>query len=98
MLFHFDNAAAGPGGKPRIEALIRSPAAETNAEISPDGRWLAYQSDESGQYQIRIPANKHLELAVEDVLFRRGRPSRKPLVRYKSFKYQAASWTRPDGS
>ncbi len=54
MLFHFDNAAAGPGGKPRIEALIRSPAAETNAEISPDGRWLAYQSDESGQYQIHV--------------------------------------------
>ena len=25
----------------------------------------------------------------------RGRPSRKPLVRYKSFRYQAKSWTRP---
>src|SRR5262245_44453074 len=48
------------------------------------------------QYAIRIPANKTLELAIEDLLFRpRGRPSRKPLVRYTSFEYQADSWTRP---
>jgi hypothetical protein len=45
-------------------------------------------------YAIRIPANKNLELAIEDVLFRSpGRPSLKPLVRYKSFHYQADSWT-----
>ena len=47
-------------------------------------------------YAIRIPANKSLELEIEDILFRpRGRPSRKPLVRYKSFRYQAESWTTP---
>ena len=47
-------------------------------------------------YAIRIPANKHLELAIEDLLFRSpGRPSRKPLIRYKSFHYQADSWTTP---
>ena len=45
-------------------------------------------------YAIRMPANKNLELAVEDILFRPpGRPSCKPLVRYKSFRYQAKSWT-----
>jgi Transposase DDE domain group 1 len=45
-------------------------------------------------YTIRVPANKNLELAIEDILFRpRGRPSRKPLVRYRSFTYQADSWT-----
>ena len=50
----------------------------------------------SVQYAVRIPANKHLELAIEDLLFRsRGRPSRTPLVRYKSFHYQAHSWTTP---
>ena len=39
---------------------------------------------------------KTLELAVEDILFRPpGRPSGKPLVRYKSFRYQAKSWTTP---
>ena len=48
------------------------------------------------EYAIRIPANRNLELAIEDILFRpRGRPTRKPLVRYKSFQYQADSWTTP---
>ena len=47
-------------------------------------------------YAIRIPANKTLELAIEDILFRGpGRPSRKPVVQYKSFQYQADSWTTP---
>ena len=48
------------------------------------------------QYAIRIPANKNLELEIEDLLFRSpGRPSHKPLVRYKSFQYQAESWATP---
>jgi hypothetical protein len=47
-------------------------------------------------YAVRIPANKNLELTIEDLLFRSpGRPGRKPLVRYKSFQYQADSWTTP---
>ncbi len=47
-------------------------------------------------YAIRMPANKSLELEIEDILFRPpGRPSCKPLVRYKSFRYQAKSWTTP---
>lgn len=47
-------------------------------------------------YVIRIPANKSLELEIEDILFRPpGRPSLKPLVRYKSFRYQAGSWSKP---
>ena len=47
-------------------------------------------------YAIRMPANKGLELEIEDILFRPpGRPSCKPLVRYKSFRYQAKSWTTP---
>ena len=46
-------------------------------------------------YVIRIPANRSLKLEIEDILFRPpGRPSRKPLVSYKSFRYQAESWSR----
>ena len=51
--------------------------------------------DRGVDYVIRIPANKSLELEIEDILFRPpGRPSHKPLVRYKSFRYQAESWSR----
>ena len=48
------------------------------------------------QYAIRIPSNRSLECEIEEILFRPpGRPARKPLVRYKSFRYQAESWSKP---
>jgi len=48
------------------------------------------------RYAIRLPANDVLERRIEDLLTRpRGRPSDAPLVRYRSFYYQAASWDRP---
>jgi hypothetical protein len=47
-------------------------------------------------YAIRTPANETLEWEVAEILFRpQGRPSRKPLVRCRSFLYQAVSWTKP---
>ncbi len=47
-------------------------------------------------YAVRLPANQVLERAIEDLLVRpRGRPSHAPLVHYRSFQYQAASWDRP---
>lgn len=46
------------------------------------------------KYAIRIPSNDTLEQAVAELLRRPvGQPSRRPLVRYKSFWYQAESWT-----
>jgi serine/threonine-protein kinase len=39
-------------GKP--EPYLRSPAAEVQPKFSPDGRWIAYRSDESGDYQIYV--------------------------------------------
>ena len=46
------------------------------------------------KYAIRIPSNDTLEQAIAELLTRSvGRPSYKPVVRYKSFWYQAASWT-----
>jgi len=48
------------------------------------------------QYAIRMPANENLERQIAELLFRPpGRPSHKPVVRYKSFQYQSGSWTQP---
>jgi hypothetical protein len=48
------------------------------------------------RYAIRLPANDVLERSIEDLVTRpRGRPSYAPLVRYRSFAYQATSWDRP---
>lgn len=45
------------------------------------------------RYAIRIPSNDRLEREVAELLRRPvGRPSHKPMVRYKSFRYQADSW------
>jgi serine/threonine-protein kinase len=41
-------------GNRKVEPLVRTSANERNAEISRDGRWIAYQSDQSGQYEIWV--------------------------------------------
>ena len=41
--------AAAPG-----QPLLNTTFAEANGEISPNGRWMAYQSNESGTYQIYV--------------------------------------------
>jgi serine/threonine-protein kinase len=40
------------GAAPR--PLLDTPAEELNGEVSPDGRWIAYQSDESGASEIYV--------------------------------------------
>jgi len=45
------------------------------------------------KYAIRLPANDNLQRDIEELLTRPvGRPSYKPIVWYKGFLYQAASW------
>lgn len=44
-----DNPRAG-----QPEPLLVTPLNETAPVISPDGRWLAYQSNESGRYEIYV--------------------------------------------
>ena len=41
-------------GQPR--PLLATPAQETNAKLSPDGRWLAYVSNESGRVEVYVQA------------------------------------------
>ena len=69
------------------EVVFRADAAFAKPEI--------YEAmEERGvKYAIRIPANDSLERDIEELLTRPvGRPSDKPIVWYKGFLYQAASW------
>lgn len=69
------------------EVVFRADAAFAKPEI--------YEAlEERGvNYAIRIPSNDSLERDVAELLRRPvGRPSHKPVVWYKSFLYQAASW------
>ena len=46
------------------------------------------------KYAIRLPANDNLQRNIRELLTRPvGRPSQKPVFRFKRFLYQAASWT-----
>jgi len=46
-------APIGAPGMPPLQ-LLQSPAQKLAAEISPDGRWMVYQSDESGRREIFV--------------------------------------------
>jgi serine/threonine-protein kinase len=46
--------AVGPDTKGRADELLSQPFAERNGEVSPDGRWLAYESNESGRFEIYV--------------------------------------------
>jgi Tol biopolymer transport system component len=41
-------------GDRRPVSVAQTPAAESQGRFSPDGRWIAYQSNESGQYEIYV--------------------------------------------
>jgi Tol biopolymer transport system component len=38
----------------RIEPLIHTPASEIQARFSPDGRWIAYASNETGRWEVFV--------------------------------------------
>jgi hypothetical protein len=69
------------------EVVFRADAAFAKPEI------YAALEERKVKYTIRLPANDNLERKVAQLLTRPvGRPSYKPVVRYRSFFYQAASW------
>ena len=41
-------------GTHTITPLVQSPATERNGTVSPDGRWLAYEANDSGQLEIYV--------------------------------------------
>jgi serine/threonine protein kinase/Tol biopolymer transport system component len=45
-VLHLDNR--------KVESFLRTPSNESVPRFSPDGRWLAYISDESGRYEIYV--------------------------------------------
>jgi eukaryotic-like serine/threonine-protein kinase len=49
-------APPAAGCSRRIEPLVHTAAAELDGEVSPDGRWLAYESNESGQTETYVRA------------------------------------------
>jgi Tol biopolymer transport system component len=53
--------AAGGEARP----LLRGPFEESNPRYSPDGRWLAYSSDESGRFEVYVVRIPDLDRKVQ---------------------------------
>jgi serine/threonine-protein kinase len=49
-----DVAVVQVPGEPRLMPLLKTTFGEQSAELSPDGRWLAYNSNESGRHEVYV--------------------------------------------
>jgi serine/threonine-protein kinase len=49
-----DIAVVQPGAEARAVPLLATTFGERNGEVSPDGRWLAYNSNESGRDEVYV--------------------------------------------
>jgi serine/threonine-protein kinase len=54
LLLHLGASGLAPTQPPRIEPLVQTAFFENNGIISPDGRWFAYESNESSRSQIYV--------------------------------------------
>jgi len=56
----FDLYTLDVGSDRKVAPLLNDSYSEHNGEISPDGRWLVYQSDESGSNEIYVRPFPHV--------------------------------------
>ncbi len=81
---------------PEIERQQRLGKAVVFSADAAFGKPELYEAleERDAKYAIRLPANDHLQRNITELLIRPvGRPSQKPVFRFKRFLYQAASWT-----
>ncbi len=50
----FDIFGADLDGEGTAFPIVQTPASEQGSQFSPDGRWIAYQSDETGRFEIYV--------------------------------------------
>jgi hypothetical protein len=73
-----------------IPRFFRGDAAFARPEL------YTYLEAQDFLYAIRLPGNNVLHEQIEPLLTRpMGRPPKKPIVLYETFRYQAASWDKP---
>ncbi len=51
---NYDLYAVAVDGDHKVRPLVVAPFDQVNASLSPDGKWLAYVSDESGQQEVFV--------------------------------------------
>jgi serine/threonine protein kinase len=65
----WDIYAALIEGNHQVRPLVQGPFNQDDARVSPDGRWLAYVSDESGQHEVFVQGmddpNTRIQISIE---------------------------------
>ena len=81
------------GDEPRAVPYLQTPAEESDGVVSPDGRWLAYVSDESGRREVYVQAYPVPGRRVQ-ISARGGGRSRLDVGRFasSSSRRTASSW------
>jgi serine/threonine-protein kinase len=54
LVLQMGDSSAGSGQVRKAQPFLQTPFNESAPRFSPDGRWLAYISDESGRYEIYV--------------------------------------------
>lgn len=49
-----DVLALSMDGSHRVETILSTPANDLTCEVSPDGRWIVYDSDETGHFEVYV--------------------------------------------
>jgi eukaryotic-like serine/threonine-protein kinase len=49
-----DVLALSMDGSRRVEPILHTAANDLTSEVSPDGRWIVYDSDETGQFEVYV--------------------------------------------
>jgi dipeptidyl aminopeptidase/acylaminoacyl peptidase len=49
-----DILALSMDGSRRVEPILHTAANDLTSEVSPDGRWIVYDSDETGQFEVYV--------------------------------------------
>jgi serine/threonine-protein kinase len=73
MTLSLDDPAISTGAGARPSPLLDSPADERNASIAPDGRWVAYESNKSGQFQVYVRPFPNVGAAEHQISTEGGR-------------------------
>ena len=73
MMLSLDDASKPTGADARTSPLLATGADERNASIDPRGRWMAYESNKSGQFEVYVKPFPNVNDAEHQITTEGGR-------------------------